>query len=134
MIFRQMKVLLLTKRPGKGKRFKTRMSIWKKIYGLQLQLRINGKKKVAIRFFVNRSKKDDEVDVEDEKHEEEAGILEDFDHHNNINVESYEKYFVNVCKFLKPNSVKIIDNASYHSRNTDDFPVSKWKNLSFKIG
>ena len=74
------------------------------------------------------------MEVGDEKHEEEAGILEDFDYHDNINAESYEKYFENVYKLLKPNSVVIIDNANYHSRNSDDFPVSKWKNLSFKIG
>ena len=129
MIFRQLKVLLLTKRPGKCKRFKNRMTIWKKIYRLQPQLRINGKKKVAISFFVNKSKKDDEVD---EKPEEEAGILEDFDYHDNINAESYEKYFQNICKLLKPNSVIIIDNASYHSRNADDFPVPKWKKSQFQ--
>ena len=72
------------------------------------------------------------MEVGDEKHEEEAGILEDFDYHDNINAESYEKYFENVCKLLKPNSVIIIDNASYHSRNADDFPVSKWKKSQFQ--
>ena len=88
MIFRQLKV---TKRPGKCERFKNRMTIWKKIYRLQPQLRINGKKKSSHQRFVNKSKKDDEVEVGDEKHEEEAGILEDFDYHDNINAESYEK-------------------------------------------
>ena len=72
------------------------------------------------------------MEVGDEKHEEEAGILEDFDYHDNINAESYEKYFENVCKLLKPTSVIIIDNASYHSRNADDFPVSKWKKSQFQ--
>ena len=91
------------------------------------------KEKSSHQLFVNKSEKDDEVEVEDEKHEEEAGILEDFDYHGSISAESYEKYFENVCKLLKPNSVMIIDNASYHARNADDFPVSKWKkNLSFK--
>ena len=33
---------------------------------------------------------------------------------------------------LKPNSVIIIDNASYHSRNADDFPVSKSKKSQFQ--
>ena len=102
-------------RPAKCKRFKNRMTIWKKIYRLQPQLRINGKKKSSHQLFVNKSKKDDEVEVGDETHEEEAGILEDFDYHDNINAKSYEKYFENVCKLLKPNSVIIIDNASYHS-------------------
>ena len=89
------------------------------------------KEKSIHQLFVNKSKKDGDVEVGDEKHEEEAGILEDFDHHDNIIVESYEKYFENVCKLLKLNSVIIIDNASYHSRNADDFPVSKWKKSQF---
>ena len=90
------------------------------------------KEKSSHQLFVNKSKKDDDVEVGDEKHEEEAGILGDFDYHENINAESYEKYFENVCKLVKPNSVIIIDNASYHSRNTDDFPFSKWKKSQFQ--
>ena len=90
------------------------------------------KEKSNHQLFVNKSKEDDDVEVGDEKHEEEAGILEDFDYHDNINGESYEKYFENVCELLKPNSVIIIDNASYHSRNTDDLPVSKWKKSQFQ--
>ena len=58
---------------------------------------------------------------------EEEGIMHDFDYHDTINAESYEKYFENICKLLKPNSLIIIDNASYHSRNAEDFPVSKWR-------
>ena len=126
MIFRQLKVLLLTKRPRKCKRFKNRMTTWKKIYRLQPQLRINGKKKVVISFLSTKVKKDDEVEVGDEKHEEEACILEDFDYHDNINAESYEKYFENVCKLLKPNSVIIIDNVSYL------IPETQWKKSQFQ--
>ena len=73
-------------------------------------------------------KKNYEVEVGDKKHEEEAGTLEDFDYHDNINAESYEKYFENVCKLLKPSSVIII----FYSRNADDFPVSKWKKSQFQ--
>ena len=82
-----------------------------------------GKEKSSHQLFVNKSKKDDEVEVGDEKHDKEAGILEDVDYHDYINAESYEKYFGNVCKLLKPNGVIIIDNAKYHSRNADDIPV-----------
>ena len=89
MIFRQLKVLLLTKRPGKCKRFKNKMTIKKKIYRLQPQLRINGKKKVAISFFFNKSKKDDEMEVVDEKYEDKAGILGDVNYHDNIDAENY---------------------------------------------
>ena len=42
-----------------------------------------------------------------------------------INAENYEKYFENICKLLKPNTVIIVDNASYHSRYAEYFPVSK---------
>ena len=87
------------------------------------------KEKSSHQLFVNKSKKDDEVEVGDEKHEEEADISEDFD---NINAESYEKYFENACKLLKLNSVIITDNASCHSRNADDLPVSKWKTSQFQ--
>ena len=49
---------------------------------------------------------------EDENTErEEEGIMHDFDSDDTINPESYEKYFENICKLLKPNSVIIIDNA-----------------------
>ena len=33
---------------------------------------------------------------------------------------------------LKLNSVIIIDNASYHSRNAKDFPLSKWRKAQFQ--
>ena len=99
---------------------------------LQASTKNKRKEKSSHQLFVNKSKKDNEVEVGDEKHEEEAGILEDFDYHDNINAESYEKYFENVCKLLKPNSVIIIDNASYHSRNADDFAISKRKKSQFQ--
>ena len=70
---------------------------------------------------------------EDENTErEEEGIMDDFDYHDIISAESYEKYFENIRKLLKPNSVIIIDNASYHSRNAEDFPVSKWRKAQFQ--
>ena len=90
------------------------------------------KEKSSHQLFVNKSEKDDEMEVGGKKHEEEVGILEDFDYHDNINAESYEKYFENFCKFFKLNDVIIIDNANYHSRNADDFPVSKWKKSQFQ--
>ena len=64
--------------------------------------------------------------IEDDNiNEEEASIMTDFDYYDTISAERYEKYFETVCKLLKPNSVTIIDNASYHSRNMDNFLVSK---------
>ena len=47
-------------------------------------------------------------------------------------IQSTQKAMKNICKLLKPNSVIIIDNASYHSRNAEDFPVSKWRKAQFQ--
>ena len=70
---------------------------------------------------------------EDENTErKEEGIMQDFDYHDTINAESYEKYFENICKLLKPNKVIIIDNASYHSKNTEAFTVPKWLKAQFQ--
>ena len=60
--------------------------------------------------------------------EEDGTRMHDFDYHDTINAESYEKYFENICKLFKPNSIIIIDNASYLSRNT----VSKWRKAQFQ--
>ena len=49
-----------------------------------------------------------------------------------MDAENYEKYFEKICKLLKPNSLIIIDHASYHSRNSDDYPKSKWKKAQFE--
>ena len=71
-----------------------------------------------------KTKVDDEVqsDARAETVEDEPGITYDFDYHDTINAETYEKkYFEKVGQPLKPRSVIIIDNDSYHSRNTDDF-------------
>ena len=63
---------------------------------------------------------------------EDAGIIEELDYHDSMDAENYEKYFEKICKLLKPNSLIIIDNASYHSRNSDDYPKSKWKKAQFE--
>ena len=51
--------------------------------------------------------------------------MSEFDYHDIINSENYEKYFEKVCQLLKPNSVIVIDNASYRSRN--DVRLSPFK-------
>ena len=63
---------------------------------------------------------------------EDAGIIEEFDYLDSMDAENYDKYFEKICKLLKPNSLIIIDNASYHSRNSDDYPKSKWKKAQFE--
>ena len=66
------------------------------------------------------------------KKNEDAGIIEEFDYHDSMNAENYEKYFEKICKLLKPSSLIVIDNASYHSRNSDDYPKSNWKKAQFE--
>ena len=58
--------------------------------------------------------------------------MEDFDYHESINAENYDKYFEKVCSLLKPNSLIAIDNASYHSRNSEDYSISKWRKAKFQ--
>ena len=58
--------------------------------------------------------------------------MSEFDYHDTINRENYEKYFEKVCQLLKPNSVIVIDNVSYHSRNDVNYPLSKWKKAQFQ--
>ena len=60
------------------------------------------------------------------------GIMEDFDYHESMNAENYEKYLEKVCSLSKPNSLIVIDNASYHSRNSEDYPISKWQKTQFQ--
>ena len=45
-----------------------------------------------------------------------------------MNAEAYESWFEKkLCRNLQPNSVIVIDNASYHSRHCPDYPISTWK-------
>ena len=69
---------------------------------------------------------------EEESTDEESAIMSEFDYHDTINSENYEKYFEKVCQLLKPNSVIVIDNARYHSRNDVNYPLSKWKKAQFQ--
>lgn len=77
-------------------------------------------------------KESDDKEVNKTADDQIAGIMEDFDYHDTMNAENYEKYFEKVCALLKPNSVIIIDNASYHSRNSEDFPNSKWRKAQYQ--
>ena len=77
--------------------------------------------------------KNNDVDGNEQSPEnEDAGIIEEFDYHDSKNAENYEKYFEKICKLLKRNSLIIIYNASYHSRNSNDYPKSKWKKAQFE--
>ena len=73
------------------------------------------------------------INENDEKRDgNEVGLLMESDYHDAMNAECYEKYFENVCKLLKPRSVIIIDNASYHSRNDENYPISTWRKAKYQ--
>ena len=48
------------------------------------------------------------------------------------NGDSYEQYFANsLCTNVPQGSLIVIDNAPYHSRNDETYPVSKWKKQQY---
>ncbi|CAH2105088.1 unnamed protein product [Euphydryas editha] len=65
------------------------------------------------------------------------------DYHQEMNADSFEKWFKGVLPKLKPNSVVVMDNAPYHSRKLESLPTMSWtkpriqewltsKNISFE--
>ena len=46
--------------------------------------------------------------------------------------EKYENYFeTQICKNVSKNSALVIDNASYHSKYSEDHPKSTWKKAQY---
>ena len=46
--------------------------------------------------------------------------------------ESYKCYFEkSICQNIPKHSVIVIDNAPYHSKNTKNYPTSKWQKQQF---
>ena len=60
------------------------------------------------------------------------GILWQEDYHESMNGDSYEQYFANsLCTNVPQGSLIVIDNAPYHSRNDETYPVSKCKKQQY---
>ena len=46
--------------------------------------------------------------------------------------ESYKCHFEkSICQNIPKNSVIVIDNTPYHSKNTENYPTSKWRKQQF---
>ena len=45
-----------------------------------------------------------------------------------INVNYFEK---SICQNIPKHLVIVIDNAPYHSKNTENYPTSKWRKQQF---
>ena len=69
--------------------------------------------------------KDYGSNLEDETKDE--GLLFEEDYHDSMNAKNFEKYFASLCEKLPKISVIVIDNTSYHSRNSDSYPKSNWR-------
>ena len=77
------------------------------------------------------AKQENEEEKMDESNSSE-GILWQEDYHDSMNGDSYEQYFVNsLCTNVPQGSLIVIDNAPYHSRNDETYPVSKWKKQQY---
>ena len=77
------------------------------------------------------AKQENEEEKMDESNSSE-GILWQEDYHDSMNGDSYEQYFANsLCINVPQGSLIVIDNAPYHSRNNETYPVSKWKKQQY---
>ena len=77
------------------------------------------------------AKQENEEEKMDESNSSEV-ILWQEDYHDSMNGDSYEQYFANsLCTNVPQGSLIVIDNAPYHSRNDETYPVSKWKKQQY---
>ena len=60
------------------------------------------------------------------------GISFEEGYHDSMDEESYKRYFEkSICQNIPKHSVIVIDNAPYHSQNTENYPTSKWRKQQF---
>lgn len=49
------------------------------------------------------------------------------DYHEEMDAQKFESWFSNILPNLEPNSVVVMDNASYHSRQLEPSPTTAWR-------
>lgn len=49
------------------------------------------------------------------------------DYHEEMNADTFEKWFASILPRMEPGSVIVMDNASYHSRQLEPQPTSAWR-------
>ena len=77
-------------------------------------------------------KKEDTVDRGENDSEIAEGIPFEEDYHDSMDGESYKCYLEkSICQNIPKHSVIVIDNAPYHSKNTENYPTSKWQKQQF---
>ena len=61
-----------------------------------------------------------------------SGLGIEQDYHDEMDHEKYKNYFeTQICKNASKNSALVIDNASYHSKYSEDHPKSTWKKAQY---
>ena len=91
---------------------------------------LSGEKKRGKLDTESTEKKEDSVDGG----ENDSEIAYPFgkDYHDSMDGESYKCYFEkSICQNIPKHSVIVIDNAPYHSKNTENYPTSKWQKQEF---
>ena len=77
-------------------------------------------------------KKEDTVDGGENDYETAECIPFEEEYHDFMDGESYKCYFEkSICQNIPKHSVIVIDNAPYHSKNTENYPNSKWQKQQF---
>ena len=88
---------------------------------------LSGEKKHGKLDYESTEKKEDTVDGGENDSEIAEGIPCEEDCHDSMDGESYKCYFEkSICQNIQKHWVIVIDNAPYHSKNTENYPTSKW--------
>ena len=94
---------------------------------------LSGEKKRRKLDSESTGKKEDTVDGGENDSEIAEGIPFEEDYHDSMDGESYKCYFEkSICQNMPKHSVIVIDNAPYHSKNTENYPTSKWRKQQFE--
>ena len=93
---------------------------------------LSGEKKRGNLDSERAEKKEDTVDGRENDSEIAEGNPFEEDYHDSMDGESYKCYFEkSICQNIPKHSVIVIDNAPYHSKNTENYPTSKWQKQQF---
>ena len=78
-------------------------------------------------------KKEDTVDGGENDSEITEGISFEEDYHDFMDGESYKCFLFEklICQNIPKHSVIVIDNAPYHSKNTENYSTRKWRKQQF---
>ena len=98
----------------------------------QNQKELSGEKKRPKLDSESTEKKEDTVDGGENDPEIAECIPFEEDYHDSMDGESYRCYFEkSICQNIPKHSVIVIDNAPYHSKNTENYPTSKCRKQQF---